>query len=262
MELNSMIIVGIAAMLLMALGVVFFVILYQGRVITHQIELKDVNERKQVELAQAAIQAEEQERIRIALELHDDVNATLASARLFLFKGADSQYLDEDVVQAKTLLDESISKIRTISHKLQPATLQHLGLEESLQAIVGTIAQSGTVIAEFHKSPSGFPRLPDATELAVYRVAQEIIANMLKHSAASRISVATHFNDNVLAIEFSHDGLGITQADFEAMIYKKGAIGLKNIINRLKSISASVQYYKTDDSLYGTKILIPVQGNI
>ena len=80
----SLFIIGIAAMLLLAFGIIFFVVMYQRRVIRHQQEIKVLYEQKQQELINASIQGEEQERMRIASELHDDVGATLSSVRLFL----------------------------------------------------------------------------------------------------------------------------------------------------------------------------------
>src|SRR3954464_4308784 len=103
------------AMLTLALGIIFFVILYQRRVISHQIELKKINDQKELELIRASIQSEEEERMRIASELHDDVNATLASVRLYLYKEKDVQYDEQIINLSKQLLDESIEKIRNIS---------------------------------------------------------------------------------------------------------------------------------------------------
>src|SRR5687768_15823092 len=128
-NLSSLLLAGIGMMLLLSLGIIFFVILYQRRMLRHQMEIKHINERKQQELLQASIQSEEEERMRIASELHDDVGATLSSIRLFLHKAAQTSENPEMIHQSRALLDESIKKVRDISHKLQPATLQQLGLK-------------------------------------------------------------------------------------------------------------------------------------
>jgi len=251
------IIVGISVMLLLALAIIFFVILYQRRIIAHQIELKKISAQKELELIQASIQSEEEERTRIASELHDDVAATLSSARLFLYKTKDAQY-DENVVnQSKELLDQSIAKVRDISHKLQPATLQHLGLEQSLQSIMETINRSGTVAATFiARAP--LPRTAENVELAAYRISQELVANMLKHSGATTIVAATDFDGGQLVINFTHDGKGMTQDMYEALIYKKGSTGLKNIVNRLKSVNGVIRFYLDADEGYKTELSIPL----
>jgi two-component system NarL family sensor kinase len=242
-------------MLLLASGIVFFVILYQRRVIAYQIELKKIAEQKELELLQASIQSEEEERMRIASELHDDVNATLATARLFLYKAKDSKFDENIINQSKDLLDESIQKIRSISHKLQPATLQHLGLELALQSLTDTLNKSGKLTAAY-TSTATLPRIADNAELALYRIVQELLANIIKHSAATIIAIETSVADNQIHLAISHDGAGLTQESYEALIYKKGATGLKNIVNRLKATTGAIRFHK-EGELYYTLLTIP-----
>ncbi len=244
-------------MLLLAVGIVFFVVLYQRRVIKHQQEIRRINDQKQLELIQASIQSEEDERMRIASELHDDVGATLASARLFLYKEKDTHYEEHIINQSKELLDESISKIRNISHKLQPATLQHLGLELALQSLIETINKSGKIRAT-HTTQEPIPRTIDNVELAVYRISQELLANIIKHSNAEVITLETNCTQSEIMIVYCHDGMGMTQEMYEELIYKKGASGLKNIVNRIKAINATIRFYKANDKMYKTELTIPL----
>ncbi len=255
-HLSVLIIIGIIAMMILAFGLIVFVIMYQRRIIAHHLELKKVNAQKELELVQASIQSEEDERMRIASELHDDVGATLASARLFLYKDKNSQFDEKIINQSKELLDESITKIRNISHKLQPATLQHLGLELSLQALIETLDKSDTLMAT-HIILQPLPRVADNVELAVYRVSQEIIANILKHAKAMSVTLETGVSDAGITILFTHDGSGLTQELYEMQIYKKGSTGLKNIVNRLKSINATIQFYVDDSYFFRALITIP-----
>jgi signal transduction histidine kinase len=259
MNVQLLISIGITVMLLLAFGVIFFVMLYQRRVIAHQVELKKINEQKELELLQASIQSEEQERMRIAAELHDDVGATLASARLFLYKDKGAAFNENIINQSKVLLDESINKIRNISHKLQPATLQHLGLELSLQSLIETLNKSGNIKAG-HIKKCMLPRATDNAELAAYRISQEIIANILKHAGATTIVLETDANAEGIRILFSHDGVGLTQESYEEQIYKKGSTGLKNIVNRLKSINGAIQFYTNDEVWYKTLLIIPLDA--
>lgn len=256
--MDSLIITAIAAMLLMSVGIIFFIILYQRRVIHHQLELKRIATEKELELIQASIQSEENERMRIASELHDDVGATLASARLFLYKEKDNPYEEQIINQSKELLDESISKIRNISHKLQPAMLQHLGLEMALHSFVETISRSGKITVKF-VSHNMLPRTHDNVELAIYRISQELITNILKHANASHIILETDVYNQQLLITYTHNGQGLTQEAYEELIYKKGATGLKNILFRIKSVNAVIQYYKADELFFKTELTVPLQ---
>jgi two-component system, NarL family, sensor kinase len=257
MNLSSMIVIGICAMLILAIGIIFFVILYQRRVIAHQQELKKINAEKELELVQASIRSEEGERNRIAAELHDDVAATLSSARLFMYKNKDADFDEERINQSKKLLDESIKKIRDISHKLQPSHLQHLGLQLSLQSLLETLNKSGTINSSFVELDE-IPRLSDTVELTAYRISQELITNILKHAGASKILLETGKNKNEMFLIFMHDGVGITNEMYQKLIYKKGSTGLKNIVNRLKSVNGRIAFDKTRDQQYTTEVRIPL----
>jgi two-component system, NarL family, sensor kinase len=251
-ELSLFVVLGIAAMLTLVASIVFFVTMHQRRVIRHQIELKEINEQKQQELTQASIQGEENERMRIASELHDDVGATLSSVRLFLHAAANNPGDQSIVAQTKELLDESIQKVRSISHKLQPATLQQLGLQTSLQAMAETITAAGSIKMQYERTEE-LPRITENTELALYRIVQELTTNIIKHSKASAIHLNTMVADGKLKVVLSHNGTGLTEELFKELVYKKGSIGLKNIVNRLKAIDGDIHFLK-EDEIYMTII--------
>lgn len=244
-------------MLVLAMGIILFVLMYQRRVITHQLEIKKINEQKQLELIQASIQGEEEERMRIAAELHDDIGATLSSIRLFL-SAAVQDPSDTDIInQSRDLLDDSIGKIRNISHKLQPSTLYHLGLQTSFQALADMMNKTGTISMEYI-AVGNLPRLHESIELSAYRIMQELINNTLKHAGARALVLETELLDSGLRLALAHNGAGITQDMYQQLIYKKGAIGLKNIVNRLKSVNATITFSHENEKWYHVEVIFPV----
>lgn len=238
---TSLIIIGITAMLALASGIVMFVILYQRRVIKHHMELRDINEQKEQELRDASIQAEEQERTRIAGELHDDIGATLASIRLFMHGAGKDGDNKEVYRQSRELLDETINKVRGISHSLHPATLHHLGLYPSLQTYFDMISKAGKIQVT-HDMQKDMPRLADKLELTIYRIVQELFNNITKHAYAQHIHVKAGVEANTFNLRLQHDGQGLTTQTFEEQVYKKGAIGLKNIVNRMQSVNGTIGF--------------------
>ena len=257
METELLLIIGIAIMLLMALSVVFFVFLYQKRSIRHELEVKIINEQKQFELLKASIQSEEEERRRIAGELHDDLGATLSSVRLFLHKAAQDSPHPSLIWQSQQLLDDSIRKIRDISHKLQPATLESLGLYASLAANAETLNRSGTIKIGV-SADDNLPRLAQHNELHIYRIVQELVTNILKYSRASSIAITITKRQDELIVSLSHDGTGVTAQNYNELLNKKGAIGLKNIDNRLKFIAGKIEFRQTNDNLFRTTVIVPI----
>ncbi|HEY9179040.1 MAG TPA: histidine kinase [Flavipsychrobacter sp.] len=249
------IIIGIIAMLAMASGIIFFVVLYQRRVIKHQQELNELNKQKELELVQASVQGEEKERTRIASELHDDVGATLASVKLFL-NSQNKEFGDRPVfVQSRALIDDTINKVRSLSHRLQPAVLKQFGLDAALKTFFESFSTTGQLKVVYH--PAELPRMTEDKELAVYRVVQELMNNSIKHSDAAHISCSCSVAGNHFITSFSHDGTGLTESDFNEQLYKKNAIGLKNIITRLKSVGGSISF-EHEAGFYTTTIAIPL----
>lgn len=256
MNSTNLVIAAIAVMLIMALGIVSFVLLYQRRVIHHHLEVKTLNEQKQMDLLQASLQSEEEERMRIAGELHDDVGATLSSVRLFLHKAAENSPQAGLILQSRELLDDSIRKVRDISHKLQPATLQSLGLYASLQVYAETLNRSGSIQIQVDAS-DGLPRLSNHTELHLYRIVQELVTNIIKYSHSSLVILTLAKCVAELVITVSHDGSGITRGTYDELLNKKGAIGLKNIANRLRFISGKIEFGKMNDDTFRTILTVP-----
>ncbi len=257
MNTTSIVILGVSAMLLMAMGVIVFVVLYQRRVIQTQIEIEQLNHNKRQELLHASIQSEEEERMRIASELHDDVAPTLASIRLYLSSAATRPEDNSLILQSKVLLDESLQKIRNIAHKLQPSTLYYLGLQVSLQSLADMINNSESVQAAYEVEQD-IPRLEEQTELSVYRVVQELTNNIIKHAHARSLTISSTLREALLVVSIRHDGIGITQQLYEELIYKKGAIGLKNIMTRLKSIRAQIHFEQLHASAFMIQLEVPL----
>lgn len=251
-------VLALIVMLILTIGIILFVILYQRRVINHQVEMREFNRQKQMELMQASIRSEEEERMRIAGELHDDVGATLSSIRLFLTQAARQTENNKLISQSKDLLDESIQKIRDISHQLQPGTLQYLGLIKALQSLAETINRAGSIEVDFEMNAHLWPE-PDAqTSLAIYRIVQELMNNIIKHSGASQVRIAATIPENNQCIGITHNGKGLTENEYKELLFKKGALGLKNIETRLKSSNLFLNFPGGSNSKYCIQVCLPL----
>lgn len=246
-------------MLTLAIGIILFVVLYQRRVINHQIQMREFNRQKQLELMQAAIRSEEDERMRIASELHDDVGATLSSVRLFLHQALRNPDDAGLSAQTRDLLDDGIRKVRDLSHQLQPGTLHYLGLIRALESYAEIITRSGRIRMETALSIDAWPEPEPQTALAIYRIIQELVSNTIKHANASRIRLETCIGTGGPGICISHNGNGLTQSQYQELLYKKGAIGLKNIEHRLQSASMSIAFSEPIEG--GSSILLCLSEN-
>lgn len=258
MSVNVLIAIGILGMLALAIGIIFFVVLHQRKVFQHQMEMLASQKSHEHELRLSTLEAQEQTLSFVASELHDDIGVMLSSVKLFLSKvprhTEESQLID----QTKDLLDECIQKIRGLSQQLHPTTLQHLGLSTAIESMCDIIRKAGAVHCNFKNSDSNI-RLPENMELALYRVVQELLNNILKHSNAGNIEIEIATTTDSISIRLFHDGKGLTDQEFKALIFKKGGIGLKNISNRIKTINADIHFEQMEENRFSIAIISPLR---
>lgn len=253
-SLATLILVVTIAMLLLVGGVVFFVVLYQRSQLRRKIEIERFNAQKQLDILQATISGEEEERQRIASELHDDVGATLSYVKIYLSK---PQLTEQNIAEVRNLVNDTMTKIRNLSHKLQPDMIKTLGLAKALEQMSQTITHGGQLSVNVINKETVTERLPFQTELAIYRVTQELVTNIIKYANAKEVNINLNNTPQGFALALTHNGKGLTQAEFEENVYKKGSLGLKNIVNRLANINAKIVFSLNQTTEYSIVITVP-----
>jgi len=160
--------------------------------------------------ARAALLAQERERLRIARALHDEAGQTLTAVALEIERVA-STGPEGDRARMTAIaqqLHQTLDEIRRISRELRPEALDDLGLVNALIALSSRVARQGEVRVE-RDFPSQLPELSEDVELVIYRVAQEALTNVLRHSRASRCLVRLAMQDGDLVLEVVDDGVGL-----------------------------------------------------
>src|SRR3989337_2670082 len=193
-EISLLLFCGTIGMLVLAIGMIVFIIFHQRKVIRYQLRLQKLEYEQQKTLLNASIRFQEEERQRIAADLHDDAGPLLATARLYLTENLvnlDRTSQLQSIYNAKQIIDETIQLIRNISHSLMPPTLKNFGLESAVNDFFQKISGSGTlnVNSRFHDYRV---RLKPEKEMLVFRVIQELVNNILKHSNATFIHLTQH----------------------------------------------------------------------
>ncbi|MEO6000825.1 MAG: histidine kinase [Chitinophagaceae bacterium] len=247
-----LILFGTIGMLSLTLGLIVFIIFHQRRVIRYQLTLQKMEEEQQSILLSASIRLQEEERQRLAADLHDDAGPLLATARLYLNENLvtlDKSSQLQHISAAKSIIDDTIHLIRNISHSLMPPTLKNFGLESAVNDLFHKIAGAGTIntSCRFHDYNN---RLKMEHEQIVFRVIQELINNILKHSNPSFIHVTQNTNGEKFFIRLHHDGLGLMQTDFDRLTKSSGGLGLKNISSRLRVLFGKILFEKDISETY------------
>ncbi|MEQ9298440.1 MAG: sensor histidine kinase [Cyclobacteriaceae bacterium] len=183
------------------------------------------------------LEGQEQERKRLAREIHDGIGPTLSTLKMNLaniqrdIQGMD-QNLNQKFQRSYQMIDDAADDLRTISHNLMPKVLSDFGLVEAIDSLCDKIDEAGLRV-EFI-STGLEERLHKVSELGLYRITQELINNTLKYGAANKITVQLIKRDNGIRLMYEDDGKG-----FDLSSTSKG-LGLMNIENRAKALAGGV----------------------
>ena len=211
------------------------------------ISLRDITEKKRLELeliqkevqqqkeiTQAILKTQEREREFIAKELHDNINQLISAAKLML-DTAKEDATNRDVLlsNGSETLKKAIDGIRNITSSLVIYDIQDLGLCESLRKLVDNVNLTSTIRATANINQNIDKKLNVEAKTHLYRIIQEQITNVLKHSQASTmyIELSTQRKNTTLLVK--DDGVGFIKSR------RRNGIGLKNIANRVQALEGS-----------------------
>ena len=252
--------IGVAVMLLLVVGFLLITILNQRKKWLLQKQMSGLKEQQQNQLIESAIRSEEGERHRIAEMLHDEVGALLSSSRIFLVE-MNTENLSEndkqDHAKVKEMIDESIQKVRTISHNLHSTILKEFGLNEAIRHFMKKVT-GGTVVNSKVELDDEYQISNAETDLAVYRIIQELVNNLIKHAHPRLINITSALQEDQLQFHIQHNGDGLSQEQFEELRFKPAGLGLKNIQNRIILLKGNILFTKQGEKDYGIQLYIPV----
>jgi two-component system, NarL family, sensor histidine kinase UhpB len=179
-----------------------------GRVVRAFNEMLDRLERERQRSAGRVLAAQEAERVGIARDLHDEVGQLLTGVLLELDSIADAAPEHRPEIDgAKEAVRRALDEVRRISSELRPEMLEHLGLVSALTELTTAFGRVSGIEVRHDFDPS-LPKLAPETELAVYRIAQESLTNVARHSGANRVRIALEHSPGSIVLRVSDDGRG------------------------------------------------------
>jgi two-component system NarL family sensor kinase len=260
-ELKWAILIATLAMLMMAFFVILFVVFYQKRQLHQEKKLHEIEKGYQRLLLDTALNSEENERRRVAQDLHDDIGTMLSLTKLSLnqlSKLVSEAGIKEDQIMRKsqTLVEETILHVRRITRDLVPTTLERFGLAAAIEEFMNKLDHDKTLKLSFNSNIEESPRQSQKIELTVYRIMQELVNNSIKHAQCSKIEINLQVNSKTISLQVSDNGKGF---DAESLKEKnKAGIGMLGIESRLAIVDGSIRYEKLNTG--GSKAMaeIPV----
>lgn len=205
-----------------------------------QERIQQLIKEKELEAINAMVEGQENERLRIARDLHDRLGGTLSIVKMH-FKSVEESIEDlkeknvRQYKEANNLLDEACDEVRKIAHDMASGVLMKFGLVAALNALKETVETAGQL--KLNLIDIGLEeRLSYNYEINIYRIVQELLTNTLKHAKASEMSLQLFRKENSLSIVVEDDGIGF---DTERMDLIRG-LGLKNIESRVYKFNGEI----------------------
>jgi two-component system NarL family sensor kinase len=217
---------------------------YQQKRKLQEQKITQLEKEKLLLATQSIVKGQEEERNRLAQDLHDGLGGLLSGVKLQLGAMKGNLILSEEhgrtFNNALGKLDESISEMRRVAHNMMPEALMKLGLQQALQDYCDGLSESQSfkINGEFYGLEK---RMDSSTEIVVYRIVQELLNNVVKHSGATTILAQVMRQENNLSITVEDNGRGFDMTQTDIL---KGA-GLKNIQSRVDYLKGQLDIQST-----------------
>ncbi|HMG82247.1 MAG TPA: PAS domain S-box protein [Ferruginibacter sp.] len=219
-----------------------------------QEQVLDQKVQEQKKITRAVLKAEERERNRIGQELHDNVNQILAGTKLYLGLASKDEFAGRGLIKSSLeLVDNAIEEMRSLS-KEQVTPIKGIDLENLIHSLIDRLSTGSSLKSTVVYNLSNH-ELEDDLKLNIYRIIQEQMNNILKHSNAHHTNISLTDDTQALHVSIEDDGVG-----FDLQQKRKG-IGLSNMINRIESYNGELKIYSSPGNGCEVRITIPYLNN-
>jgi two-component system NarL family sensor kinase len=233
-----------SASLFLLVVLVFALMIYRGnkkllaqKELSYQQHLNEMEQEQQLKFSQAVLQGEEQERRRLARDLHDGLGGMLAGAKINLSAQIEDTFSQNQRTELEKItlqLDHSVTELRRIAHNMMPVNLLKFGLTTALKDLCESLMSDNTHI-DF-QALGIEDSLREEVQLHIYRIVQELLSNAVRHAHAGNIILQCSQNDHLFFITQEDNGKGF---DLATASNAKG-IGLSNIKNRVGFLKGKI----------------------
>lgn len=223
-----------------------------------QAKIDELETEKQLTATEAVLKGEEQERTRLAKDLHDGLGGMLSGIKYSLSNMKDNLMMTPDNAQAFErsidMLDSSIKEMRRVAHNMMPEILLKYGLDTALKEFCHEVNRSRALQVQYQSIGLENMIIDQTISVTIYRIVQELVNNAIKHATAKNILVQTHLSrsEQLLMVTVEDDGKG-----FDTKILQQSeGIGWSNIRNRIEFLKGKIDVDSAPDK--GTSVLIEV----
>lgn len=219
-----------------------------------QQRISELETEKQLTATEAVLKGEEQERTRLAKDLHDGLGGMLSGIKYSFQTMKGNLIMTPENQQAFErsidMLDSSIKEMRRVAHNMMPESLLKFGLDSALKDFCSDINQSGVLKINYQSNGLNASIIDQTTAITIYRIVQELVNNTIKHAGASSAIVQVDKSDQGITLTVEDDGKGFDTKILE----NKGGIGWSNIQSRIDYLKGKLDVQSTPGK--GTSVLV------
>ena len=202
------------------------------------------------QLAQRILDTQEEERSRVARELHDSISQILVGVRFSLelagrrLNNGDKQGMD-NLTKGIDTINSAIQEVRRISRDLRPGMLDDLGLGPALKALLDEFNRRTGILTDI-ETVVFRNRLDQDSKIALYRIAQEALTNIERHSEATQVSLRLSGHKKGATLQIIDNGKGFSQKPNQKRNASFEGLGLRNMIERIEQLDGTIQISSSD----------------
>jgi len=221
---------------IIVMGVILLNQRFRKNLYKQQLEQEQQRLQYQQNILQTSIQVQEDERERIAKDLHDELGAMLSISKRWLIQLEEEQLENtHKIAEIRELIETVLVSVRRISHDLMPLQLENMGIEDALHSLAKGAEKSGNVQVNI-ALPAHLENLDSLLKLSLYRILSELINNSLKYAKADQIFIEISDSGSQLLCSYTDNGIGIQEEE------NIEGLGIRSIASRVASMNGSWEY--------------------
>lgn len=214
-------------------------------------------------LLESLVEAQEEERGRLARELHDGSGQMLTSLLVrikTLERTANSVEVREGLTSLLDIVSETIEQVRELSHRLRPAALEEFGLAIALETLLQDMAEEAGLATTFRSNLDG-PKLPKGIDVTLYRIAQEALTNIIRHACASSVTAELRQVGDHIQMRIADDGIGFDPHQVNA-VPEKRHLGIISMYERTAIVGGTLDLFSVPGKGTTVQVNMPVLESV
>jgi len=263
-QIYVIILIGIALALLLVGFIITTLFLYQRRQHRQEQQLARMKDEYQQELLRSQLEIQETTFKTIGMELHDNIGQVLSVVKLSLsVLPLDlSHPAYESVQNSRQMLNKVIYDMGNLTKSLHTDRITQIGMVEAMRFDLEGIRRTGLLEVDFSVTGNEY-RLEDQRSIFLYRMFQEMLNNILKHSKATRVNIAVNYSiDNKFVLKVEDNGVGFDVEKKRTQASSSSGIGLKSMTNRASLIGARISVQSEPGKGTSIKVELPLDKEI